>query len=125
MDRSKLFANIKTRLLSRRSQLRGSLSGELANIGNDEDEEALGDEAYFGMAVSAAKELELIQDALERFCNGTFGVCESCQCPLPSSRLEALPCALFCIECQREHERSGVLRVDPQLPTHSPEDFAF
>ena len=107
MNRSKLISDIREYLLSRRVLLRRYLTGELANIGTDADEESLDDEAYFGMAVSESKELELVQAALERFRKGTYGVCESCQREIASSRLQALPCAGLCIACQRDYETTG------------------
>ena len=44
---------------------------------------------------------------LERMRNGQYGVCEGCSCSIPMARLNALPYATLCIECQRESERSG------------------
>jgi DnaK suppressor protein len=38
---------------------------------------------------------------------GQYGVCEGCSCSIPLARLNALPYATFCIECQREAERYG------------------
>jgi DnaK suppressor protein len=39
---------------------------------------------------------------------GSFGVCEGCNQKISMARLNALPYATFCIECQRENERNGV-----------------
>ena len=53
---------------------------------------------------------ELIQrfeNALERMRQGQFGVCEGCSCTIPMARLNALPYATLCIDCQRENERHG------------------
>jgi len=49
----------------------------------------------------AEHELALIEDALARIANGTFGVCLDCGRPIAPGRLEALPWAARCIECQR------------------------
>ena len=38
--------------------------------------------------------------SLERLDDGTYGTCERCQKPIASARLEALPFATLCIECQ-------------------------
>jgi DnaK suppressor protein len=35
---------------------------------------------------------------------GTYGVCEICQCKIPVARLNALPYSTTCINCQREME---------------------
>jgi RNA polymerase-binding transcription factor len=49
--------------------------------------------------------LEEIEAALKRVEEGTYGLCSSCGKPIPEERLEALPWATLCIECQRERER--------------------
>ena len=42
-----------------------------------------------------------IDAALKRIDEGTFGVCTRCGKPISAERLEALPWAALCIECQR------------------------
>ena len=49
--------------------------------------------------------LALIDAALARIENGTFGVCERCGQPIGAERLEALPWATLCIEDKRKQER--------------------
>ncbi|CAN5364725.1 hypothetical protein BH18ACT12_BH18ACT12_01670 [soil metagenome] len=46
-----------------------------------------------------------IDAALKRIDEGTYGVCSNCGKPIPEERLEALPWATLCIDCQRERER--------------------
>ncbi len=36
-------------------------------------------------------------------------LCETCAGKIPMARLNALPYATFCIECQREAERDGIV----------------
>ena len=43
--------------------------------------------------------------ALERVRQGTFGQCEGCQQQIPRTRLNAVPHARFCVECQRKSEQ--------------------
>jgi DnaK suppressor protein len=38
---------------------------------------------------------------------GQYGLCEVCNGKIPMARLNALPYATMCIECQRDLERSG------------------
>jgi DnaK suppressor protein len=38
---------------------------------------------------------------------GKYGQCEVCGGRIPMARLNALPYATMCIDCQRELERSG------------------
>lgn len=45
-----------------------------------------------------------IDEALYRIEKGTFGICESCKNAIDLKRLEAIPYARYCIECQRRME---------------------
>jgi YteA family regulatory protein len=49
--------------------------------------------------------LSEIDTALKRIDNGTYGTCTNCGKQIPEERLEALPWATLCIDCQREQER--------------------
>ena len=46
------------------------------------------------------QQLELVDAALARLDDGTFGTCLRCGKPIAPARLEALPWAAHCIECQ-------------------------
>jgi len=45
--------------------------------------------------------LELVDAALARLDAGAYGSCQSCGRPIGPERLEAIPWAAFCIDCQR------------------------
>jgi DnaK suppressor protein len=49
----------------------------------------------------ADHQLELVDEALARLDAGTFGTCIRCGKPIAPDRLEALPWAARCIDCQR------------------------
>ncbi len=42
--------------------------------------------------------------AQDRLREGRYGVCESCGCPIPQRRLQALPTATLCVQCQERRE---------------------
>jgi len=46
-----------------------------------------------------------IEAALKRIDDGTYGICTSRGEQIPVERLEALPWATLCIDCQRDRER--------------------
>jgi RNA polymerase-binding protein DksA len=46
-----------------------------------------------------------IDAALKRIDEGTYGICTNCGKQIPEDRLEALPWATLCIDCQRDRER--------------------
>lgn len=106
---------LREKLLARRSMLAGdvvqlaeevksgastSLRSELADIGQD------GAENDFSLSRMASEEDEIyyIDEALKKIHAGTYGPCEECGRPINPERLEALPHARFCIECQRTIE---------------------
>lgn len=43
--------------------------------------------------------------ALQRLDEGTYGLCEDCLQPINEKRLEAVPFAIRCIDCQRHAEQ--------------------
>jgi RNA polymerase-binding protein DksA len=53
----------------------------------------------------AEQQLALVDAALERLDGGTFGTCLRCGQPIAPERLEALPWAPRCIDCQRLADR--------------------
>ncbi len=58
----------------------------------------------------AIAQLALVEAALARLDAGTWGACTSCGRPIAAERLEALPWAAQCIDCQRT---SGARRRRP------------
>jgi RNA polymerase-binding transcription factor DksA len=50
----------------------------------------------------AQRELEQVNTALARLENGTYGLCAACSQPIDPERLEALPWALYDLDCQRK-----------------------
>src|SRR3972149_3010858 len=53
-------------------------------------------------------EIKAIEAALDRIENGTYGICEECSEEIEQKRLEVLPFARYCRDCQTEIEnRSG------------------
>lgn len=50
--------------------------------------------------------LKLVIQGLQRIRDCTFGVCQICEEPIARKRLQALPTARYCINCQEEQERT-------------------
>ena len=51
------------------------------------------------------QQLELVDAAIARLDDGSFGACIRCGKPIAPARLEALPWAAHCIECQAIADR--------------------
>ena len=67
-------------------------------------EEAL-ETALTALDEQGRREVEEIQAALGRIEAGTYGTCEVCGKAISPERLEALPIARRCIDCQERLER--------------------
>lgn len=74
---------------------------DMADIASDDIDrktlEALG--------AQEVRRLNLIESAMARIPNGHYGMCMKCNSPIPKERLEAIPYALLCINCQSSEER--------------------
>lgn len=90
--------------LSLLKQLKGQTAGDVVDAALDSAQ----DEINSQLAEVESRELASIDNALERMRTGQFGICEGCGEKIPVARLNALPYATTCIECQREAEHLGV-----------------
>jgi len=54
-----------------------------------------------------AEQLRQIKEALQRINDGTYGICADCEKPISPKRLQAVPWAKYCVQCQ-EHRGSWV-----------------
>lgn len=54
-----------------------------------------------------AQHLAEVEAAIARLDDGTYGTCVRCGRPIAQERLDALPWAAHCIECQRIVGRAG------------------
>jgi DnaK suppressor protein len=73
---------------------------------NPDRTEIANEYAFRGRRMSVLDRLEEqlldINRALERIDEGTYGICTNCGQPIQAERLEALPWAELCIDCQRK-----------------------
>jgi DnaK suppressor protein len=116
MSRDAEIRKLRTVLLLRRDAIRKALAGDLGALmelreqgGSDAIDYALDaehGEVSSQLAEFESRELAQIERALERFEDGTYGICEVTGKPIPLSRLRALPYATMRIEAQRELEQA-------------------
>ena len=73
---------------------------------NPDRTEIANEYAFRGRRMSVLDQLQEqlldINRALERIEEGTYGICTNCGQPIQAERLEALPWAELCIDCQRK-----------------------
>ena len=65
-------------------------------------------ESSFARASQDRGRLRLIQQALERINDGSFGTCANCEGPIGLKRLQAIPWESRCIQCQEQAEVAGL-----------------
>lgn len=105
---------MKDLLIKRRDALRKALAGDLSLL-KQMNEQASGDVVDFAidaaqdeinsqLAEVESRELGNIEKALDRMKLGVYGRCEVCTDKIAVARLNALPYATMCIECQRASE---------------------
>lgn len=59
-------------------------------------------ERFEAMLIELKHKLELIESALRRIDKGTYGPCENCGNLIDTSRLAAMPTAVYCINCEQK-----------------------
>lgn len=61
-------------------------------------------EIFSSLSERNLQNLQEIEEALDRVDRGEYGVCLSCNDPISSKRLEILPEARYCIDCEQDFE---------------------
>lgn len=84
---------------------RGGVSNHMADDANDTSEQ----ETMVALQQGAERELARVQEALAAIDAGTYGICTNCGKPISPARLEALPWATLCIDCQRLQDQGRLL----------------
>ena len=92
----------------------------------DDSTKDLGDQAssaytrefLFELGNGDRRLLQEVVSALQKIDEGGFGECERCGEPIADKRLEALPFARYCIECQRRSRRKSAPPRTSTRPHH-------
>jgi DnaK suppressor protein len=114
MDKKKLDT-FKKRLEDRQRELRETVS-RTAQDGREADSESAQDiadraaqsynkEFLFHQSNNERQLLQMVESALTRIHEGTFGQCISCGEEINPKRLDAVPWTRHCIECQEKLEQ--------------------
>ena len=122
MDKKKLEA-FKKRLETRQQELRRTVNRNQAD-GRSADEDTAQDiadraassytkEFLFSQSNNDRQLLQMVDRALARIREGSFGECIHCGKEINAKRLEAVPWTRHCIECQEKLEQ-GLLEEAPR-----------
>ncbi len=114
MDKKKL-ETFKKRLEERQRELRQNVSrteqdGRAADLDTAQDIADRASSSYqkeflFHQSSSERQTLQMVEAALNRIREGTFGECISCGNEINPKRLEAVPWTRYCIACQEKLEK--------------------
>ncbi|MFA5795323.1 MAG: TraR/DksA family transcriptional regulator [Candidatus Brocadiia bacterium] len=117
-----LLKQLKNILLARKAIIEGDLgqmgketlgksridaSGDLSNLplhAADQGTDTFEQDFTIGLMENEGEEIKQIEEALNRIEEKTYGMCESCNKPVPEARLRVVPFAKFCIKCQSKNE---------------------
>ena len=91
-ERTRLLAELGEAIQAPGQMTYGSQAAAASQVFEQQRDLALRDRA--------AQQLELVDAAIARLSDGSFGTCLRCGEPIAPERLEALPWAAHCIACQ-------------------------
>lgn len=78
----------------------------LAKMGRvaEEDQAQISHDEFISLQLNSLDyvQLRLVNEALDRVRSGDYGVCLSCEQPIPNKRLQAVPWARYCVQCQEQ-----------------------
>jgi RNA polymerase-binding protein DksA len=89
------LAGLQKRLASIKEDVTKAHSGDSA----EQAQERENDEVVDAIGNETALSIRIIQSALERIENGTYGACDNCGDDIGEARLRAIPEATRCVNC--------------------------
>ncbi len=92
-------------LLEDMEHLRQDLRNMAEPSADEADVDAYEREKTWALVRRLQDKLELIERAIEATRQGTYGICQDCGERIDPARLEILPEATLCLDCQRKFER--------------------
>lgn len=114
---AKFIAKSKEALEKRRQELLKELNIDAVKVSDndydakfvdygDKDDENAAEVATFEKNLSLEKTLEIslfnVNRALKKIEEGNYGLCEKCNGPISTKRLEAFPSATSCMDCKKK-----------------------
>ena len=103
------LAHLRDETYQKIAEFRRDQGQEVLNSPGDEMDVARSTadvETHASLIERAEDRLRLIDQALARVENDTYGICAECGEDIPIERLKALPFALLCVDCQEKRGKS-------------------
>ena len=114
MSRKESIKKLREQLIRRRDGLHRALEGDLSLLRElhqertgdvlDAAADTVQDELNSQLIEAESRELNAINDAIDRIKRGMYGNCDACGKAIPLTRLRAIPYATDCIDCRRKAE---------------------
>ena len=109
---------MKEKLIEQKNTILGSLAAQnedykkIVEGGESGDEVDVASDVVDGRLLESlgaqdSNRLQMINNELDRIKQGTYGRCLVCKEEIPEERLEAIPYAFMCINCQSRNERQN------------------
>lgn len=113
---SKKMEKFKQVLIELRNHLSGDVEKNRKTSQTDEFTEMLADttdeaarlstrQILLNLGEQGREKLKLIEEALDRIEDGSFGTCQLCEKSIPEARLRVVPFAQYCVTCLDELEK--------------------
>ena len=109
---------IKEKLLAERESLMTKLSGNDLSVDASETPDPVdlavrnySKNVMLAVSENESRQVVLINEALERIADKEYGACQNCEKEISPKRLEAVPWARYCLECQELVEQ-GLLEEE-------------
>lgn len=100
--------NIKEQLLAEREVLLSKLSGNDLSVDDAETPDPVdlavrnySKNVMLAVSENESKQLVLINEALTRIADDEYGICQNCEKEINPKRLDAVPWARYCLDCQQ------------------------
>jgi len=100
-------ATYRKMLLEKRAEVMSGLGmkfdtlARMGRVAEDDQAQFLNDESVsLHLNILDYAQLRLIEEALDRLNSGDYGICLSCDEPIPPKRLQAVSWARYCVRCQ-------------------------
>lgn len=114
MAKNNWHERFRQAMLDRKAALQRVLQSNLRSVKQEDYQPAVevverastdaADDLAAGLAEIESAELAQIDEALQRLEQGTYGECQDCGKAIPQKRLQFVPFALRCVECERSRE---------------------
>ncbi len=109
---------VKKNLLAERENVVTKLNGNDLSIDDSETPDPVdlavrnySKNVQLALSENESRQLELIDEALERLEDEEYGICQNCETEINPKRLAAIPWARYCLDCQQLREQ-GLLDED-------------